>query len=396
MDMHRLNHEQLVKGVSMGFRRYLFRKIKWDRRMIGILGTKGVGKTTLLLQRIKSAFGLSKEALYLSLDALWFQERCMLSDTVRGFYADGGRHLFLDNVHRYANWMEEVLTLYRACPDLQIVFAVPTLAGIERIGQFIGEKGDWYVLHTMSFREYLSYEGALEMKPVPLEQLLLDHKEVTRQVAGEINMESVFRNYLSHGCYPFYWEDPDAFAFRLQDMVRDMVDADLLPVHPMGNVMVHKMKLLLLQLGRMAPKVPTRKYLITEYHLDNSQIQKLLRYIEETEIFRFLSFGEEKARRLRSIYSFWANPNLMASFAGDMASLYAGETFFVDQMSNCGTLELLPTGDYRVNDTYTFMIGGMETPYERIRNLENTFAAVCGQMESMDNRIPLWAFGLCY
>ena len=101
MDMYRLNHEQLLKGVNLSFRRYLSRQVKWDRGIIGIFGAKGVGKTTLLLQHIKSTYGDSNEALYLPLDNIWFQERRMLSRVVKQFYEEGGRHLFLDNVHRW-------------------------------------------------------------------------------------------------------------------------------------------------------------------------------------------------------------------------------------------------------------------------------------------------------
>ena len=109
MDMFWLNHEQLLKGVNLGFQRYLSRQVKWDRRLIGIFGAKGVGKTTLLLQRIKLAYGDSHEALYLPLDNIWFQERCMLSETVRQFYEEGGRHLFLDNVQRYSVYTTIIL-----------------------------------------------------------------------------------------------------------------------------------------------------------------------------------------------------------------------------------------------------------------------------------------------
>ena len=120
MDMFWLNHEQLLKGVNLGFQRYLSRQVKWDRRLIGIFGAKGVGKTTLLLQRIKLAYGDSHEALYLPLDNIWFQERCMLSETVRQFYEEGGRHLFLDNVHRYGSWVQAIGIRYIPCRSVNI------------------------------------------------------------------------------------------------------------------------------------------------------------------------------------------------------------------------------------------------------------------------------------
>ena len=112
----------------------------------------------------------------------------MLSETVRQFYEEGGRHLFLDNVHRYGSWVQAIECLHDDYPDMQIVFAAPLLVEGEKTEMPFDGKGDWYTLHTMSFREYLSYEGALDLKPVPLDELLLNHAEVTQQVMDEVNI----------------------------------------------------------------------------------------------------------------------------------------------------------------------------------------------------------------
>ncbi|WP_455643249.1 ATP-binding protein [Parabacteroides sp.] len=396
MDMYRLNHEQLLKGVNLSFRRYLSRQVKWDRGIIGIFGAKGVGKTTLLLQHIKSTYGDSNEALYLPLDNIWFQERRMLSRVVKQFYEEGGRHLFLDNVHRYGNWAQAIERLHENYPDMQIVFAAPLLVEGEKEELSFGEKSDWYTLHTMSFREYLSYEGALDLKPVPLDELLLNHAEVTQQVMDEINIVPIFRNYLEHGCYPFYWEDPDAFNFRLQDLVRDSVDVDLPSIRPMNNAMSRKLKQLLIQLAKEAPEFPRMQALTSKYEMDNTQTHKLLDYVKEMGALRFLQVRKEDGGLARSYRSFLANTNLMASLFREMERIYLGETFFVDQMLNCGTVELLHNGDYCVNGKYMFVIGDPLMDYERIRNVENAFAAIHGQPKSVGNKIPIWALGLCY
>ena len=361
MDMFRLNHEQLLKGVNLSFQRYLSRQVKWDRRLIGLFGAKGVGKTTLLLQHIKSTYGDSHEALYLPLDNIWFQERHMLSETVRRFHEKGGRHLFLDNVHRYGNWIQAIERLHDDYPDMQIVFAAPSLVEGEKMEPSLGGKGDWYTLHTMSFREYLSYEGALDLKPIPLDELLLHHAEVTQQVMDEIN-----------------------------------IDVDLPAIRQMNNAMSRKMKQLLIQLAKEAPEFPRMQALTSKYEMDNTQIHKLLDYIKEIGVLRILQVRKEDGGLARSYRSFLANTNLMASLFREMERIYLGETFFVDQMSNCGTVELLHNGDYRVNGKYTFVIGDPLMDYERIKNVENTFAAIHGQPKSVGNKIPIWALGLCY
>ena len=127
----------------------------------------------------------------------------MLSETVRRFHEKGGRHLFLDNVHRYGNWIQAIERLHDDYPDMQIVFAAPSLVEGEKMEPSLGGKGDWYTLHTMSFREYLSYEGALDLKPIPLDELLLHHAEVTQQVMDEINIVPIFRIRLMWTCLPF-------------------------------------------------------------------------------------------------------------------------------------------------------------------------------------------------
>lgn len=160
--------------------------------------------------------------------------------------------------------MQTIERLLEDYPDMQVVFTAPLLAEGEMSDLSFGGKGNWYTLHTMSFREYLSYEGALELKPVPLDELLLNHAEITQQVMDEINVVPVFRNYLEHGCYPFYWEDPDAFNFRLQDLVRDSVDVDLPAVHHMSNTVSRKMKQLLILLAKEAPEFPRMQTLISK------------------------------------------------------------------------------------------------------------------------------------
>ena len=115
----------------------------------------------------------------------------------------GAGIFFLDNVHRYGSWVQAIECLHDDYPDMKIVFAAPLLVEGEKTEMPFDGKGDWYTLHTMSFREYLSYEGALDLKPVPLDELLLNHAEVTQQVMDEVNIVPIFRNYLEHGCYPF-------------------------------------------------------------------------------------------------------------------------------------------------------------------------------------------------
>lgn len=394
MDMHRLNHRQLLKGVSLSFQRYLSRQIKWDKKLIGIFGTRGVGKTTLVLQHIKSTFGDSATALYLSLDNIWFQEG-VLYKTGKQFQEQGGTHLFLDNVHRYEGWIQEVRKLYRSCSNLHIVFIAPQLLPVSKIQRSLGDDLAAYTLNTLSFREYLSYEGAMDLKPYSLDDILANHVEITERVMEEINVVPIFRNYLDHGCYPFYWEDPDAYFFRLQDLMRDSVDIDLPALFPTDYKMLTKIKQLMLMLAESAPLMPRVPELAKELELENAHVQKLIEYTEAIGELHLLESKEgESQERLRKLYL--GNTNLLFGLFLEADRIYTGETFFVDQMSNIAPIELLPNNDFLVDGKYTFMTGDPLMDYDRIKDTANAFAAVYGQPKSSGKKIPIWALGLCY
>lgn len=394
MDMYRLNHNQLLKGVSLGFQRYLSRQIRWDKRLIGLLGTHGVGKTTLLLQHIKSVFGDSEKALYLSLENIWFQEGGFYK-VAKSFYQAGGTHLFLDHVHRYDEWMPTVKKLYASCPKLHILFAAPLLFPLAKVQRAFGDDVTLYTLPTMSFREYLDYEGAMELKPYSLDDVLLNHAEISEKVMDEINVVPIFRNYLEHGCYPFYWEDPEAFLFRLQHMVGDSVDIDLQAIFGTDYKMLRKIKQLMLLLAGKAPEVPRIQELTKIMELDKLRTNKLFDYMEAFGCFRILQAKEDLSQN-RLCKSYLGNTNLLAALFRESERVYIGETFLVDQMSNISTVELLPNNDFLVADTYTFMTGDPLMDYERIKDMENAYAAIYGQPKSSGNKMPIWVLGLCY
>lgn len=397
MDMFRYNHEQLLKGVKTNFHRYLYKQIKWDNRLTGIFGSRGVGKTTLLLQRIKSVYGNSAKALYLPLDNIWFQQKDMLKNTMRNFCMAGGTHLFLDNVHFHDDWALEVAKCCNRFKDLHVVFATSSLAPKEKMARWLKFDVSCYNLYTMSFREYLAYESLLDLEPYSLDDALLDHADIVKEINDQINVAPIFRNYLEHGCYPFYWEDPDAFFFRLQDIVKHVVDTDLPSIHTAKYEDLKKIKQLMLLVAESAPDLTKLSVMTEATGLDRLQIRRYLDYMVDVGYLHFFH-TDETATQSRLQKAYLGNTNLLAGFFRERSDRqYMGETFFVDQLLNYGgTVELLVNNDFLVNSKYTFMVGDPLKDYDRIRDVDNAFAAIYGQPKSVNNKMPVWVLGLCY
>ncbi|WP_075558661.1 AAA family ATPase [Parabacteroides timonensis] len=394
MDIYQLNHQQLLKGIRCNFQRYLYKQIQWDDRLIGVFGSQGVGKTTLLLQRIKLAFDNSDKALYLNLDSILFQREKMIN-VASQFYKAGGTHLFMDGVHRYPNWINEMKKLLERCPGLHIVFASSSLLPISKVVK--GLKGvSCYTLNTMSFREYLSYECLLDLAPISLDDLLENHAEVSRNVNDQIVVAPVFRNYLEHGCYPFYWDDPDAYPFRLQDRIRDAIEIDLPAVYPTEYGELKAIKEMMMSISDQVPNVPRLTEIAAKLKLDDAVVKKYFDYLKDAVCIRHYQSAEGFVQnRIQKTYL--GNTNLLTALEEEMNDrVILGETFFVDQLSNFASIRLLNNNDFVVNDKYTFMVGDPLMDYERIRDAENTFAAIYGQPKSQNNKLPIWLLGLCY
>lgn len=394
MNMLRLNHHELVKGVNCSFLRYLHKQIDWSSRLIAIFGQQGVGKTTLLLQRIKSAFANPEEALYLNLDNLWFQ-RNSIQDTAKEFCVTGGGYLFLDNVHSYPEWMSEVRKLYDDYPALHIIITASTLLPVDVVEKEMERGIKCYRMRTMSFREFLSYESILDIPPVSLDDLLKYHPEFVKRINAEFNVVPVFRNYLEHGCYPFYWQDPDAFYYRLTDIVRETLDVDLPVLKTLYPSGIAKVKRLLMS---VVEKVPTRmrpSEIMKDVGLLRNQIDDYIAYLHDCEFICMPAYDEGIAPLKQKIYT--GNTNLLVALFGDKDNRRnMGETFFIDQLSGVATLKVIENDDFLINDKYTFMVGDPLRDYDRIKNKENMYAAVYGLPKSTCNRMPVWALGFLY
>lgn len=390
------NYNRRLDAVSMKIRRYLCDKINWSNRLIGIKGSRGVGKTTLILQHIKETFANRNQALYVSLDNLWFENH-PLTELVDYHYTHGGTHLFLDEVHRYPHWQTLLKNIIDDYPDLHVVYTGSSMLEIDSNEGDLSRRQVVYKMNGLSFREFLVFEGACQEEAVSLEKLLEDHVAIASRITSNIKVLPYFERYLKYGYYPFYQEEGDSFEQRLQATVRQVIESDLPASENVSYVTVQKTRRMLMILSEKVPHTPKMLELYQELETNREQGMKMLGSLERGGLLSLLTHEVRNYRSLsRPDKIYLENSNLMYALSPFVEIGTARETFFNNQLSAVGEVLLPPKGDFLVNRKYLFEVGGKSKTFDQIKDIPDSFLAVDATEVGHHNRIPLWVFGMLY
>ena len=386
-----------LDNTPTAFHRYAHTVIDWDNRLIGIKGARGVGKTTLVLQHAKETYGFSEEALYVSLDNLWFSDHSLV-ELARYFYLHGGRHLFLDEVHCYKQWQTALKNLYDDYPDMTIVYTGSSMLQMAAAEGDLSRRLMDYEMRGMSFREYLTFEGVMSIPPVPLEQLLTDHVAIAHEVKRSIpSVLPLFEQYLRQGYYPFYKEVSSGFDIRLQHIVSQILEVDYPAVDEISVATIRKAKKMLMVLAEHVPQVPTMNTLYAQLETDRSQGLKILYSLARGGLLALLTDNTKSLKVLcRPEKIFLNNTNLMYALGRKTDIGTIRETFFMNQLSQGHQVSYPAKGDFLVDGIHLFEVGGADKTFRQIKDEPHSYLAIDGVEYGMGNRIPLWMFGLLY
>lgn len=397
MDTLFRNYTRLINSVKVKHHRYLYEHIDWNNRLIGITGARGTGKTTMLLQHISVNFPDKKKALYISLDNIWFTGNT-LSSLVEYFHAYGGTHLFVDEVHRYPDWSVELKNIYDSYPDMYVVFTGSSILEIYRSNADLSRRAVSYHLQGLSFREFLNFENDLNLKPFALEEILQKHQEIAGDIVSRIKILPELKKYLEYGFYPFYKEGIKVYPLRLQNVVNTILENDLPAVENIEYVTIQKIKKMLMIIASLVPFSPNITKLSNEIETGRANTIKYLDYLQKAGlIISFLSSKKGMSLMNKPDKIYLNNTNLQYALAtstvneGNMR-----ETFFAHQMSVIHRLRIPEQGDFRVDETYTFEIGGTGKSFKQVKDIKNSFIVTDNTETGFGNRIPLWMFGLLY
>jgi predicted AAA+ superfamily ATPase len=386
-----------VQTVDCTFTRYLYDHIAWNNRLIGIVGAKGVGKTTLMLQYVKQNFSNSDKALYASLDNLWFAQHSLL-ELADMFHSYGGTHLFLDEVHRYADWAREIKNIYDSYPALYVVFTGSSMLEIFQASVDFSRRIISYELKGLSFREFLKFDGKIDLPVFSLDEILKNHRMIANNIVAQIKILPQFKNYLEYGYYPYYKEDMLTYPVRVAKSINKTFDEDLPAIEPVEYATTVKLKKLLAVIAEMVPFQPNIASLSGNVELSRNILVKYLYLLDKAGLINCISGDKislEKLSKPDKIYL--ENTNIISALAvGNANTGNVRETFFANQLRTKHTVNTAANGDFTIDRKFVFEIGGKNKSNSQIKNIENSYIAADDLETGFANKIPLWLFGFLY
>ena len=388
-------HRRLA-NINLTFKRYLYDKINWDVRLIGIKGERGVGKTTMILQHLKETIENIDEAMYLSLDNLWFNDNS-LSELVEFLYTHGVRIIYFDEVHKCKNWLTYLKNFYDDYPELKMVYTASAMLRMDYSLADLSRRQSLYTLNGLSFREYLEYCGLLNMPAIGLRELLKNHVDYAMQVTSKIPVLKYFDEYLHRGYYPYFKEVGEDYVLSVSDSARTVIETDIPAVESISYTSIEKIKKLLMVIAQSVPFEVNITRLAEQLESTRDQTLKMLSLLGSSALLNI--FGE-KIRDYKHLTGpkkiFLGNTNLMHSLTDIITKGTERETFFANQLGSVAEVTIPKDGDFLVDGKYLFEVGGRRKPFKQIADIPDSYLAVDDIDVGYGARIPLWMLGCLY
>ena len=378
-----------LKSTPTDFLRYKYERIKWDGRAFGIVGPRGVGKSTMILQHIKLNLDTS-DTLYVSADHIYFSEHSLV-DLADYFVKMGGKHLFIDEIHKYDGWAREVKQIYDSYEDLQIVISGSSILDIYKGMADLSRRFPIYDMQGLSFREYLNLFHGINAPVCSLDEIL-NHKAVLPDVKHPLPL---FKDYLRRGYYPFGRDEE--YEMELLQVINQTMEVDI-PTHLQANVSLgKKLKSLLMVVAKSVPFKPVMQRLAEATGISRNDIPDYLVYMERAGMITQLRNSTGGIRGLGKVEKLYLdNTNLIYALSPEHADIgNVRETFFMNQMRVMNDVTSSSISDFEINGK-TFEIGGRKKGQKQIENAEEGYIVKDDIESGYANVIPLWAFGLNY
>ena len=381
--------QRKIKEISTDFVRYKYSEIKWDGRAFGLVGPRGVGKSYMLLQHIKMHLD-KNEALYVSADNIYFATR-RLVDLADLFVKMGGKHLFIDEIHKYEGWSRELKQIIDSYGELQVVISGSSILDIYKGMADLSRRVPIYEMQGLSFREYLKLFHGIDTPRFNMEDVIRGKAELS-EIEHPL---PYFQDYLRKGYYPF-GRDVE-FEMELLQVITQTLEADI-PLYMNANVSVgRKLKALLMVVARSVPFKPVMTKIAEVTGISRNDVADYLIYIEKAGMISQLRNDTGGIRGLGKVEKIYLdNTNLIYALAPDKADIgNVRETFFMNQTRVGHNVISSSVSDFEI-DGKTFEIGGRKKGHRQIESVSDGYIVKDDIETGYSNVIPLWSFGLLY
>ena len=391
--------DQLLRLTSMNIVREAMNTINWDAQLICLRGARGVGKTTLMLQYIKSHYRpMSNEVLYVSLDAVYFSTHTLI-DLADRFYKNGGKHLFVDEVHKYNSWSREIKEIYDTYPDMRVVISGSSLLNILGGDADLSRRCIPYELHGLSFREYLQFFHNIQVHPRSFQDILEQPEEICSEVLDKCHPLPLFKDYLQHGYFPFYLKSKENYATLIEQVVNYVIETELPQCYGVDMAMVRKIKALMSIVSSSIPYEVDATKLSGVIGVHRTTVVNYLYMLDKAKLINMLFAEAKTIKKLQKPEKIYIeNPNMLYALAeGNVEIGTARETFCINQLRVHHNVEYSKKqGDFRVDGKYTFEIGGQSKGFGQVAGVPDSYVLADGIETPFGRKLPLWIIGFLY
>lgn len=380
----------LIKNVDTSYVRDIHNKIIWSDRLIAILGARGVGKTTLVLQHIKLYEDIGT-TLFVYADDLWFSTNSLV-ELAEMFYKNGGKVLYIDEIHKYRNWSQEIKNIYDLYPDLKVRYTGSSILDLQKGSHDLSRRVLEYQMYGLSFREFIALNYGVEISIHTLEQILAGNISFPYE---EYRPIALFKEYLKCGYYP-YFKEP-GYELRLEKTINAILEVDIPKFAELSVSIIEKLKMLLYIIAQSVPFKPNYSKIARDIDVHRNTVSDLMVWIDRADLINVLHDDVEGYKLLGKVNKIYLNnPNLSYVLSNNEPEIgNIRETIFFSWLRVTHKVTASNIADFKVGK-YTFEVGGKNKKQKQIQGVENAFVVKDDIEYGYMNVIPLWAFGLLY
>jgi predicted AAA+ superfamily ATPase len=377
------------------YKRYFHHRLNLDKKLVGIVGARGVGKTTYLIQYLKQLDIPFSQKLYISADTISVPS---LFEVAYAFYKEKGKVLVIDEIHKYKHFEVELKKIYDTL-DLRVIFSGSSALSLDHAKADLSRRAIVYHVDGLSFREFVELSEGLSLPSYSLSDVLTRHTDIAYELLERFDVTLLFREYLRQGYYPFYFDDKEDYLVKLNQTINTVIEVDIPSIYPIEYDSVQNLKKLIRLLCESHPYTPNIKELLAKMGMQGNYkgLYRFLEYLHRSKIITILrprSKGDAIFVKPDKIYL--NNTNLHHAYCSGNNTGTLREVFVVSMLQNQHQVSVAKRGDFVVDGVHTLEVGGKTKGYKQIRDVPDSYVVADTIEIGSGNKIPLWLFGFLY